>query len=199
MNLTDLQIAAASCCLCDLHKNRKKPVFAKGENCFGLMIVGMVPGPEENEKGIPFVGSAGKLLDDLLSKLDISTKDVYITNTVKCALKPGIALKEQWIEACLPFLIAQITIIKPKVILSLGADATNTLLGLPLMTPISDLRGRAQKWLDQIYVIPTYHPSYLLRGGGRNHKDYNKVLKDFGFAVEIALTEYNKGRYEERR
>ena len=194
MNLNYIENAAAKCTSCDLYRNRKKPVFARGSNTSGIMIVGMVPGPEENEIGQPFVGPAGKLLENIFSDIDISSYDAYITNAVKCALKPGIPLKEEWINACVPFLISQIYLIRPNVIITLGADATNALLGLPLDTKIGDFRGKASKYMDQIYVVPTYHPSYLLRGGGQQHKHYSVVIKDFTFALEIAETERNKGK-----
>lgn len=189
MNLEYMQGIAAECISCNLHRNRKRPVFARGSCKSGIMIVGMVPGPEENEVGMPFVGPAGRLLENILSDLDIQSSDVYITNAVKCALNPGIPLKEEWITACMPFLIAQIYLVWPNVIITLGADATNALLGLSLDTKIGDNRGKALKYYDEIYVVPTYHPSYLLRGGGRQHKDYSKVIKDFAFAIEIAETE----------
>jgi DNA polymerase len=189
MNLNYIQGIAAECSLCSLYKNRKMPVFARGSGKSGIMIIGMVPGPEENEVGIPFVGPAGKLLEIILNSIDIPSNDVYITNTVKCALSPGIPLKEEWITSCIPFLISQIYLIRPNVIITLGADATNALLGLPLDTKIGDFRGKASKYMDQIYVVPTYHPSYLLRGGGQRHKHYSTVIKDFSFALEISETE----------
>lgn len=188
MTLQDLERIAARCCLCELHKNRNLPVFAKGKNDFGLMIVGMVPGPEENKIGLPFVGPAGKLLDSILMHLNISPDTVYITNTVKCALAPGLSLKESWIDACFPFLMAQIFFVKPFIIVSLGADATNTLLGLQSGTPIGILRGRLYEWFGGIYITPTYHPSYLLRGGGMSHPHYAKVLADISLALNKIRT-----------
>lgn len=193
MKLDLIQKTAAGCTSCDLHTGRKKPVFARGSDVSGMMIVGMVPGPEENEIGLPFVGPAGKCLENILIDIDISSDDVYITNAVKCALKPGIPLKEEWINACIPFLISQVFLIGPKVIITLGADATNALLGLPLDTKIGDLRGKVNKYMNSIYVVPTYHPSYLIRGGGTHHKDYKKVVDDFTFALTIAETEKHKG------
>jgi DNA polymerase len=193
MKLDLIQKIAASCTSCDLHMGRKKSVFARGSNVSGVMIVGMVPGPEENEMGLPFVGPAGKLLESILNAIDIHSEDVYITNAVKCALKPGIPLKEEWISACIPFLISQVFLVRPKVIITLGADATNALLGFPLDTKIGSLRGKVNKYMDSIYVVPTYHPSYLIRGGGTHHKDYNKVTTDFTLALTIAETEKYKG------
>jgi DNA polymerase len=151
------------------------------------MIIGMVPGPEENEVGFPFVGRAGKMLDIILNRAGLGLQDVYITNTVKCALKPGIPLKDLWISYCFPFLINQIYLIKPKVIITLGADATNALLGFPLGTKIGALCGSIHSYSDDIKLIPTYHPSYLIRGGGEKHEHFDRVIEDF----KKALTNIN--------
>lgn len=173
---------AAKCTLCELNTNRFKPVFARG-NYTDFMICGMVPGPDENQAGMPFVGRAGQLLDIILSDVQLLNQ-VYITNIVKCALKPGIPLKQEWIDCCILFLLAQIGKIKPKVIITLGADATNGLLGNPLDTKIGELRGRAHHYMGT-HVVPTYHPSYLLRGGGVQHKHYSRVREDFELAKFI--------------
>jgi len=181
----DLQMIehrASMCILCDLHSNRIKPVFARG-NITDFIICGMVPGPDENEVGLPFVGKAGKLLDVILSDMQLLGK-VYITNIVKCALNPGIPLKQDWIDSCLLYLLAQIAKLKPKVIITLGADASNGLLGHPLTTKIGSLRGRAHDYMGT-HVVPTYHPSYLARGGGVYHKHYSRVKEDFELAKFI--------------
>jgi uracil-DNA glycosylase len=179
MDLQVIEKAVAECTACELHHNRKRCVFARGFDLADIMIVGMVPGPEENEVGLPFVGRAGKMLDNVLNRAGLGTSDVYITNTVKCALRPGIPLKDSWISYCLPFLIAQIYLVKPRFIITLGADATNALLGFPLDTKIGALRGSVHSYSDDIRVIPTYHPSYLIRGGGEKHEHYNRVVEDF--------------------
>lgn len=182
---TDLQIieaAASKCTLCELHSNRIKPVFARG-NTADFMICGMVPGPDENKAGMPFIGRAGQLLDIILSDVQLLDR-VYITNIVKCVLKPGIPLRQDWIDHCIVYLLAQMSETKPKVIVTLGADSTNGLLGNPLDTKIGNLRGRAHDYMG-IHIIPTYHPSYLLRGGGVNHKHYSRVKEDFELAKFI--------------
>lgn len=183
--MNDLQLAeftAGQCELCSLHTNRLSPVFARGPET-DIMICGMVPGPEENKAGIPFIGRAGQLLDKILDDVGLLDK-VYITNTVKCALRPGIPLKQDWIDHCLPYLIIQINELRPKVIITLGADATNGLLGQPLDTKIGNMRGVPTHHLNT-NVVPTYHPSYLLRGGGTRHKHYNRVIKDFEMAKYV--------------
>jgi uracil-DNA glycosylase family 4 len=186
MDLRELQEVAASCTQCELHKGRLNPVFSKGSPDSGIMICGMVPAVEENNAGIPFVGRAGKLLDDILDDVSIPKDNVYITNLVKCFLAAGLPLKQDWIDACFPYLITQIYLTKPKVILTLGKDATVTLLGLDNKMPLGMVRGRVFDYAGAA-VIPTYHPSFLLRGGGKNSKYYGKVLGDFKGAQEICL------------
>jgi DNA polymerase len=183
--MNDLELsefAAGQCEICSLHKNRLSPVFARGPET-DIMICGMVPGPEENKAGVPFVGRAGQLLDIILEEVGLLDQ-VYITNIVKCALRPGIPLQQEWIDHCLAYLIVQIFALRPKVIMTLGADATNGLLGNPLDTKIGNLRGHAHAYMGT-HIVPTYHPSYLLRGGGVKHKQYERVIEDFKLAKFI--------------
>lgn len=188
VSITDLQglksieDLSAKCTACELCNGRNLPVFAKGDPHSQFMICGMVPGPDENKVGTPFVGRAGSMLDRILD--DISIVDVYITNYVKCALKPGIPLTKGWINACTPIILAQVSIILPKIIITLGADATNALLGLPLSTKIGNTRGKVHEYFTT-HVVPTYHPSYLIRGGGLKHVHYPRVIEDFELAKFI--------------
>lgn len=191
MDLEQLQTIAASCTLCSLHEGRLNPVFAKGDPNSKLIICGMVPADEENKVGLPFVGRAGQLLDKILSDVHWTLNEVYITNLVKCYLTAGLPLQQPWIDSCLPYLIAQIGIIKPKVILTLGKDATCTLLGIDTKTALGKIRKQKVYDYADIKVIPTYHPSYLLRGGGQNHRSYQDVVDDFLLAKEISLTNVN--------
>lgn len=185
MDLQELQEAAASCQACELHLGRINPVFSKGNPSSSIMVCGMVPAVEENKAGLPFVGRAGKLLDSILEDSKIPTDKVYITNLVKCFLAAGLPLKQDWIDACLPYLITQIGLTKPKVILTLGKDASITLLGLDNKTPLSQIRG--QVFLYGVSrIIPTYHPSFVLRKGGKTSKEYQVVLNDLLVAKELA-------------
>ena len=182
---TDLDIMAAhaaKCEVCILSVNRYKPVFAKGNPLSKFMVCGMVPGPDENKVGIPFVGRAGQMLDIILE--DVSISNIYITNYVKCMLNPGIPLTHDWIDPCSVIILAQVAIIQPKMIITLGADSKNALLGLPLDTKIGSTRGRAHEYYNT-HVVPTYHPSYLVRGGGVKHKHYSRVKEDFELAKFI--------------
>lgn len=182
MNLNDLRNEAAGCVLCDLHKGRLLPVFDKGNPNADIMICGMCPANDENRTGIPFVGRAGKLLDVLLEASGFSLDVVYITNLVKCYLAAGNPLDQTWVVSCLPYVIAQINIIRPKVIITLGADASNALLGRPPGSIIGEIRGKVFKYSEDINIIPTYHPSYLLRKGGHNSPIFPSVVQNFNVA-----------------
>lgn len=191
MTLDELRYSASVCKLCDLHSGRKKPVFDKGNANSHIMIIGMVPAYDENNAGIPFVGKAGKLLDVILYKSSLSLQDVYITNLVKCFLAPGNDLDSKWVESCFPYLIVQINLIKPLVILTLGIPATVNLLGIDTKIPMKDMRGRVFSY-NGIDVVPTYHPSYLIRGGGEKHKNFDDVLEDFDLVNYIVSDKERK-------
>jgi uracil-DNA glycosylase family 4 len=187
MDLKTLQQLAAECTLCELHKGRINPVFAKGNPNARIMICGMVPADEENKVGLPFVGRAGQLLDKILVDVGLTLDDVYITNLVKCYLAAGLPLHPLWVESCLPYIVVQISIIKPKAILCVGKDASVALLGMDVKTTLGSIRGKIFDYAEETKIIPTYHPSYLLRGGGINHRSYPNVVEDFLKALEISL------------
>ena len=179
IDLETLQQTAACCNSCSLYEGRDKAVFAKGNKSAKLMICGMVPADEENKAGVPFVGRAGRLLDKIITASGLSYDDVYITNLVKCYLAAGLPLKQEWIDACLPYLLVQINQINPHVILTLGKDASVALLGMDSNITMSSLRGKIFEYTQHIKIIPTYHPSFLLRKGGENNRYYNDVVNDF--------------------
>lgn len=178
MDLDLLTKAAAYCAGCELHVGRIKPVFSKGNPNADVMICGMVPANDENKAGLPFVGRAGKLLDKILAEVDWSLDDVYITNLVKCYLAAGLPLKQEWIDACLPYLIVQIDIIRPKVIITLGKDSSISLLGMDAKTTLGSIRGKTYSYVEGIDVVPTYHPSYILRKGGESSGVFKTVVED---------------------
>jgi DNA polymerase len=124
------------------------------------MFIGEGPGAEEDAQGLPFVGKAGKLLNNMLSKLGLRREEVYIANVVKCRPPGNRDPEKDEITACLPFLDKQIDSIRPRVIVVLGKIAAQTLLHT--QAPITRLRGQWQRYRD-IPVMPTFHPSYLLR------------------------------------
>ena len=186
MDLNELQKIAGCCTLCELHKGRKASVFARGNPDSSIMILGMCPGPDENVVGSPFVGRAGKVLDEVLYNAftvdDNLSSCVYITNIVKCFVKPGIKLEEYWIDICLPYFLVQLCVIKPKVIIGLGGDVCNYLLNSDI--PIGKLRDSVYEYMG-FKLICSYHPSYLARKGGSKHPDFSKVVKDFRKAIDL--------------
>lgn len=190
MDLNGVRIAAAGCDECELHVGRDKPVFDKGNPSAKIFVCGMVPAHEENKRGLPFVGRSGQCLDALLYEVGLSVEDVYVTNIVKCFLAPGIKLNPRWIAHCLPYLINQINIVEPKVIVTLGADATNGLMSMPLGTKISETRGNVYKFFTTP-VVPTYHPSYLVRGGCTKSPGFAKAKLDFQLALNLVRGENN--------
>jgi DNA polymerase len=184
MDLQTVQETAATCELCDLYKGRNKPVFARGNPKADMVACGMCPGPRENNVGYPFVGDAGAVLDEVLYSIfsgETEPSDyVNITNLVKCYVKPGTKLLEEWMIRCLPYFVAQIHFIQPKVIVGLGGDVCNFLLNNDLK--IGQMRGKEYSYMGAKF-IPTYHPSYLLRGGGIKHRHFNFVVGDFKKAL----------------
>jgi DNA polymerase len=185
MDLQEVIDEASKCRQCELHVGRNVPVFSKGNAQASIMVCGMCPGPEENKCGIPFVGRAGKLLDEILSDAKITLEDVYITNIVKCFVQPGTPLKEDWILPCLPYFINEISIVQPRVIITLGADASRALLNKSPDTPLFKMRNKIYHYTHSIDILSTYHPSYFIRNGGRKHIHYNRIIEDFNLALNI--------------
>lgn len=158
-----------SCTKCPLHKSRNKAVCGEGAISSKLMFIGEAPGLEEDKEGKPFVGEAGKLLTRLIEKMGFNRQEVYITNTVKCHPPSNRTPLEEEVSVCFEYLRQEIEIISPKVIMALGKVATYVLLGRKGKIKdlaISKIRGNVFFYAD-IPVIPTFHPSYLLR----NRKD----------------------------
>jgi DNA polymerase len=185
MNLKELQETADKCELCELCKGRVEPVFAKGSPASEIIVCGMCPGPEENKVGVPFVGAAGKVLNDILFGSFgrySSSLDIYVTNLVKCFVPPGKKLEPNWMNTCLPYLLVQIKLIQPKVIIALGKDVSNFLLNNE--ESMGNMRGKVYDYMG-IKLISTYHPSYLARSGGIKHKHFNRVVDDFKLSLEF--------------
>jgi len=160
--LVALRAEIGDCTRCVLHTlGRRQVVFGTGNADADLMFVGEAPGADEDIKGEPFVGRAGQLLTKIIEAIDLRREDVYIANVIKCR-PPGNRNPEPVeVETCSPFLLRQIQIVEPRVIVCLGAFAAHTLLGTD--APISRLRGRVHDWRDGIRLVPTFHPAYLLR------------------------------------
>jgi DNA polymerase len=188
MDLPELESIASKCTLCELYKGRNKSVFARGSNNSRVIVCGMCPGRDENNAGSPFVGTAGKVLDTILVEAFgecSSMVDVYITNLVKCFVPPGTQLQDNWMSSCLPYFISQIGLMKPSVLITLGGDVSNFLLATEKSKPMKELRGKVFDYMNSIRLISTYHPSYLARGGGTKHRNFNDVVEDFSKALKF--------------
>ena len=148
------------CTRCALHQGRNKIVFSDGPPDARLMFVGEGPGADEDAQGIPFVGKAGQLLNNMIVAMGLRRDEVYIANVVKCR-PPGNRTPEP-VEGntCSPFLFRQIDVVHPQVIVALGATAATYLLGQ--RQPLAGLRGRVHAWRGMSLIV-TYHPAFLLR------------------------------------
>jgi len=169
--LKALREEIGDCHRCKLSKGRKNIVFGEGSADAEIMFIGEGPGEDEDLQGRPFVGKAGQLLTKLIEKMGFKREDVYIGNIVKCRPPGNRDPEEDEISACSPFIKKQAEIIAPRVIVSLGRVSTQALIGIKI--PISKLRGKFYQ-LENIPLMPTFHPSYLLR----NPKDKWLVWED---------------------
>jgi DNA polymerase len=169
------------CTRCKLHKlGRKEIVFGVGNPRAELMFVGEGPGADEDEQGEPFVGRAGQLLNNMIKAMGLRREQVYIANIVKCRPPGNRTPERDECETCSPFLLRQIAVITPKVIVALGAVAAKTLLAIN--APMAELRGQ---WFDfrGTKLAVTYHPAFLLRDPrqkGEAWKDLQRVMKELG-------------------
>ncbi|HUO45026.1 MAG TPA: uracil-DNA glycosylase [Burkholderiales bacterium] len=161
MDWPQLKASVAGCVACPLHKGRNQTVFGVGDERASWLFVGEGPGAEEDLKGEPFVGQAGRLLDNMLAAIQLKRgKDVYIANIVKCRPPNNRAPEPLEAAQCEPYLQRQIALIQPKLIVALGKVAAVNLLQRE--ASIASLRGRLHAYRG-IPLIVTYHPAYLLR------------------------------------
>jgi DNA polymerase len=158
--LVEIRERLGECTRCRLCNGRTRIVFGVGNPRAGLMFVGEGPGADEDAKGEPFVGRAGKKLDEMILAIGLRREDVYIANVVKCRPPDNRTPEPDEVATCSPFLFAQIEAILPRVIVALGAPAARTLLGTRV--GITQLRGNWGAFRG-IPVMPTFHPAYLLR------------------------------------
>ena len=148
------------CTRCALHAGRNKIVFGDGSPNARLFFVGEGPGADEDAQGIPFVGKAGQLLNNMINAMGLKREEVYIANVVKCRPPGNRTPEPEEGNTCSPFLFRQIDVIRPQVIVALGATAATYLLGQ--RQPLAGLRGRVHAWRGSQLII-TYHPAFLLR------------------------------------
>ena len=168
------------CTRCKLHKARNKIVFADGNPKAKLVFVGEGPGRDEDMQGLPFVGRAGKLLTQMIEAMGLQRQDVYICNVVKCRPPENRLPEPDEIKTCSPFLLRQLDVVDPKVIVALGACAAQTLL--QTTRGISHFRGQWQEFRGR-KLMATYHPAYLLRNPPAKAdvwKDLQMVMAELG-------------------
>lgn len=178
MNWGELKSCVASCKDCSLHQRRNKTVFGVGDENADWLFVGEGPGADEDAKGEPFVGQAGKLLDNMLAAIKLKRGDgVYIANVVKCRPPGNRNPEPEEALACEPYLHRQIELIKPRLIVALGKVAAVNLLARE--ASVASLRHKVHQYRG-VPLIVTYHPAYLLR----NLADKAKAWEDLCFAVD---------------
>lgn len=172
-----LQAAVAACRQCRLCETRTNTVFGVGPRGAPLMVVGEGPGADEDARGEPFVGRAGKLLDEMLRAIGRSReRDTFIANVVKCRPPGNREPAEDEAEQCRPFLEQQLRLVRPKLILALGRVAAQRLLATD--TPIGKMRGQSYSWgPDATPLMVTYHPAYLLRNPGDKAKSWEDLKR----------------------
>ncbi|RJP56299.1 MAG: uracil-DNA glycosylase [Candidatus Auribacter fodinae] len=160
-SLEELALSVHNCSRCEeLVKNRTHVVFGSGNKHSRLMFIGEAPGHDEDIQGLPFVGNAGRLLTKMLAAIGLSREEVYIANVIKCRPPENRNPLPDEVQNCAEFLHQQIEYINPEIICTLGSVATRNLLQTE--TPITQLHGQRLNW-HGIPVLPTFHPSYLLR------------------------------------
>jgi len=179
---------AAGCTKCPLATTRTNVVFSRGNPAAKICFVGEAPGADEDAEGTPFVGRAGQLLDKMIQAMGLDpSKDVYVCNIIKCRPPGNRRPEPEEVEACIPYLHEQLAAVDPKVIVALGNTAVAALLGTKL--GITKVRGQWKLYKGKIPVMPTYHPSYLLRPSAQQveakkqaWEDLQAVMKELGLS-----------------
>lgn len=175
-----IQEDIGECTRCELHKGRNKIVFADGSPTARLMFVGEGPGADEDAQGLPFVGRAGQLLNNMIGAMGLKREEVYIANVVKCRPPGNRTPEPEEAHTCSPFLFRQIDVVRPEVLVALGATAATYLLGQ--RQPLAGLRGRVHS-VRGCRLIVTYHPAYLLRDPRQKKEawaDLQIAMKELG-------------------
>lgn len=170
--LNEIGREVSTCQLCTLSVNRINPVPGAGSSNATIMFVGEGPGANEDKQGKPFVGQAGKLLDHLLTSVSLLRKDVFITNIVKCRPPNNRVPTVDEVRVCKPYLMAQIAILRPKVIVTLGSPSAKTLINPSIA--ISRIHGKLQI-KEGLRYLPMYHPAAYLH---KRSPDLLQAMKD---------------------
>jgi uracil-DNA glycosylase len=173
------------CTRCALHKGRNKIVFADGSPTARLMFVGEGPGADEDAQGLPFVGRAGQLLNNMIAAMGLKREECYIANVVKCRPPGNRTPEPDEANTCSPFLFRQIDVVRPQVLVALGATAATYLLGA--RQPLAGLRGRVHAF-RRTSLIVTYHPAFLLRDPRQKKEawaDLQIAMKELGLKAPV--------------
>ncbi|HXZ60939.1 MAG TPA: uracil-DNA glycosylase [Steroidobacteraceae bacterium] len=176
-----LRAEVLQCTRCPLHLTRTQGVFGVGPRRADWLVIGEAPGAEEDRRGEPFVGAAGQLLDAMLRAIGLDrTKNVYIANVLKSRPPGNRDPRPEEVAACLPFLVRQIALLRPKIMLAVGRIAAQNLLGTDV--PLGRLRGQVHHFGElNTPLVVTYHPAYLLR----TPADKRKAWEDLKFARNV--------------
>ena len=180
--LKTIQEEIGECTRCALHKGRHSIVFADGDPNARLMFVGEGPGADEDAQGLPFVGRAGQLLNNMIAAMGLKREQVYICNVVKCRPPGNRTPEPEEAHTCVPFLFEQIDVVRPQVIVALGATAATYLLGQ--RQPLAGLRGRVHAFRGSQLIV-TYHPAFLLRDPRQKKEtwaDLQIAMKELGLS-----------------
>lgn len=188
-SLEQIREVCLQCTRCNLRQGCRQVVFGKGNPQAGLMLIGEGPGEQEDIQGLPFVGKAGLLLDKIIQASGFSLEEVYIGNIVKCRPPENRVPTLQESRTCMPWLMQQIQIIRPKIMVCLGATAIQGILDPSLR--ITAIRGR---WAERngILIMPTFHPAALLRDESKKRpvwEDFKQVRKMYLSLTESQLRE----------
>jgi len=180
-SLATIAKEVSTCRKCGLCDSRTQTVFARGTGRTRIMFVGEAPGADEDRQGLPFVGRAGQLLDQIIDAAGFDRESIYVANILKCRPPQNRDPKPEETAACTGFLEAQIELVNPKIICALGRHAAQFLTGKP-DAPMGQLRGRIHYYREKIMVLPTYHPAALLR-----NPEWKRVVWD---DMQILRREY---------
>ncbi len=186
VRLPELASEVAGCTKCGLAATRTQTVFARGNPDAAICFVGEAPGADEDEQGLPFVGRAGQLLDRMIGAMGLSPeRDVYVCNILKCRPPGNRRPEPEEMATCIPYLHEQLALVSPRVIVAMGNTAVAALLDTKL--GITKLRGQWKLYRGRTLVMPTYHPSYLLRPSPQQTEakrqawqDLQLVMKELG-------------------
>lgn len=175
LNWQELQAEVIACQACALYKTRINPVFGVGNRDAELLVIGEAPGANEDKQGEPFVGRGGQLLTNMLLSIGLKREDIYIANILKSRPPNNRDPAPEEVKACTPFLLRQISLIKPQLILAVGRISAHFLLGSNMS--MANLRGNLFHYgIHKIPLLVTYHPAYLLRSPKEKRKAWQDML-----------------------